>query len=131
MTKRIKKDKMSTISQSNTTVLGDITNHQQQKKRDYHKNVLQNLKTGNSIRQLVSHKYFLEDNEKPACKDMPKTKNYSMVNFTTNKPDKRLKFVCFNDRELNIKMSFQQIIPHSCDNDCSTDDEQIKGAIKT
>lgn len=64
-----------------------------------------------------------------------------MVNFDTNKPEKRMKFVCFNDRELNINMSFQQIIPHvnwfqtkndqSCDNDCSTDDEQIKGAINT
>jgi hypothetical protein len=40
-------------------------------------------------------------------------------------------FKCFRDKDLNIPKEFaSKIIPHSLDNDCSTDEEQIQGAIR-
>lgn len=72
--KDVKKDKPSRISQPNSHILGDITNYQ--KKLNYEKNVLSKIKTNTSITKLLSHKYFLEDDNKQISRELPKTKYF-------------------------------------------------------
>jgi len=127
-----KKIRKENIIKPAISVLGDITNHHH-RKLNFENSLLKKVRLAANAPspKVISHKYFLEDKEVPLHMNLPKTRNYSLVDFESRKPDRKQKFVCFSDMELKINLNFQKIIPHSCDNDCSTDDEQIKGAIKT
>ena len=75
------------------------------------------------VRTLRSGKVFLEDGTK-------QTRNYENVQLTDGRTKKKLDFFCFPERDLPVTASHAgKVVSHSCDNDCSTDEEQIKNAI--
>eukprot|EP01017_Pseudomicrothorax_dubius_P005523 TRINITY_DN11417_c0_g2_i4.p1 TRINITY_DN11417_c0_g2~~TRINITY_DN11417_c0_g2_i4.p1 ORF type:complete len:191 (+),score=35.94 TRINITY_DN11417_c0_g2_i4:174-746(+) len=56
---------------------------------------------------------------------------YSTLTYS-GASQKKYQFPCFLDRDLKLPAHFaSKTISHSCDNDCQTDDEQIKNAIRT
>lgn len=75
------------------------------------------------VRTLRSGKVFLEDGTK-------QTRNYENIQLTDGRTKKKLEFFCFPERDLPVTASHAgKVVSHSCDNDCSTDEEQIKNAI--
>lgn len=75
------------------------------------------------VRTLRSGKVFLEDGTK-------QTRNYENIQLTDGRTKKKLNFFCFPERDLPVTASHAgKVVAHSCDNDCSTDEEQIKTAI--
>lgn len=79
--------------------------------------------TPTPIRTLRSGKVFLEDGTK-------QTRNYENVQLLHARTKKKHNFLCFPERDLPVTASHAgKVVQHSCDNDCSTDEEQIKTAI--
>jgi len=69
--------------------------------------------------------HFLEDQPKV----QPVTTNYIRLNYMNKHTRKLFTFFCFQDKELKFPQSFaDKTIQHSCDNDCTTDEDQIRGA---
>ena len=53
-----------------------------------------------------------------------------MLEFESSNKDKRFSFKCYNELDMKIPAEYsQKIIQRTCDDDCSTDDEQISNAI--
>lgn len=89
------------------------------------------IKASSQKPKILNHNVYLEDK---FAYDLD-SKRLSTKKFTTlsfvNKSSKRLfKFYCFNDKELKFPTAMTgKSINHNIDNDCSTDDNQIKGAV--
>jgi len=65
---------------------------------------------------------FLEDR-------VPFTQNYIKLNYMNKHTRRVFSFYCFQDKELKFPGAFaEKTIAHSCDNDCTTDEDQIRGA---
>jgi hypothetical protein len=65
---------------------------------------------------------FLEDR-------VPFTQNYIKLNYMNKHSRRVFSFYCFQDKELKFPNAFaEKTIAHSCDNDCTTDEDQIRGA---
>jgi len=89
------------------TALRDITNR--------------TISTPSSIK---SSKSFAED-------EVKKTKNYVTLTYYNTSSTEKHDFCCFHDQDLKVPPKFaDKTITYTCDNDCITDDEQVKGAIK-
>jgi len=57
------------------------------------------------------------------------TSNYITLNYMNPKSRKVFSFRCYQDKELNYPQHYaEKTIAHSCDNDCTTDEDQIRGA---
>mmetsp|Transcript_18319 Transcript_18319/g.21113 ORF Transcript_18319/g.21113 Transcript_18319/m.21113 type:complete len:197 (+) Transcript_18319:71-661(+) len=108
--KKISKAKDFTITRR---VFGEITNQ-----------MASNDEDANKAKKVMKPKEFIEDN-------LPKTANYFNLNYINKHTQQTYNFTCFQDKDLKIPGNYaEKTITHSCDNDCTTDEDQIRSAIR-
>jgi len=140
LSKRIKKDPKQCLNLKkyqddkafkNRSIFQDITN-KAATKSSFTNTLKDQIKANNTQkRRIMNHNVYLEDTfAYDEDSKRPSTTKFTTLSFV-NKTSKRLfKFYCFNDQELKFPNAFSgKSINHNIDNDCSTDDQQIKGAI--
>jgi len=99
---------------SSRKVLADITNAPQTKSSGE-----------KSTKKPQIEKSFLEDG------GTKQTANYVTLTYINMHTRHTYRFYCFHDKDLSIPADYAtKTITHSCDNDCTTDEDQIRGAIK-
>ncbi|CAD8072636.1 unnamed protein product [Paramecium sonneborni] len=60
---------------------------------------------------------------------MTNIKKYQNLQLYDSKGNVR-EFLCYDDKELKIPPAYNQIISHSMDNDCQSDNEQVESAVR-